>query len=56
MGPRIGIIGGGYGGLIAALRLRQAGYDDIVILERAHEVGGAHDALQRLTGADHVVD
>lgn len=34
------IIGAGFGGLGAAIRLRQQGVNDIVILERANEVGG----------------
>jgi cation diffusion facilitator CzcD-associated flavoprotein CzcO len=34
------IIGAGFGGLGTAIRLRQQGVSDIVILERANEVGG----------------
>lgn len=34
------IIGAGFAGLGSAIRLRQAGIDDVVILERADEVGG----------------
>lgn len=34
------IIGAGFAGLGSAIRLRQAGIDDIVILERGSEVGG----------------
>jgi cation diffusion facilitator CzcD-associated flavoprotein CzcO len=34
------IIGAGFAGLGAAIRLRQAGHDDIVILERGDQVGG----------------
>ena len=34
------IIGAGFSGLGAAIRLRQAGYTDMVILERAGDVGG----------------
>jgi cation diffusion facilitator CzcD-associated flavoprotein CzcO len=34
------IIGAGFGGLGAAIKLRQAGYTDLVILERADDVGG----------------
>jgi len=37
---QIAIVGGGFGGLGAAIRLKQAGFDDVVILERADEVGG----------------
>lgn len=34
------IIGGGPGGLAAAVKLKNAGVDDILILEREHELGG----------------
>lgn len=34
------IIGGGPGGLAAAIRLKQQGIDDILILEREHHLGG----------------
>ncbi|HTJ64313.1 MAG TPA: NAD(P)/FAD-dependent oxidoreductase [Alphaproteobacteria bacterium] len=37
---RIGIIGAGPGGICAAIRLKQAGYDDFVVLEQAGGVGG----------------
>jgi cation diffusion facilitator CzcD-associated flavoprotein CzcO len=37
---RIVIIGAGPGGIIAAVRLQQAGYDDITILEAGDAVGG----------------
>ncbi len=37
---RIVIIGGGFSGIGMAIRLRQAGIDDFVILERATEHGG----------------
>ena len=39
-GRRIAIIGAGPGGLCAAIELRRAGFDDVVILERSHGVGG----------------
>ena len=39
-GWRIGIIGAGPGGLCAAIRLRQEGYTDVVVWERADGVGG----------------
>ena len=38
--PRIGIIGAGPGGICAGIRLKQAGYEDFVILEQAPGVGG----------------
>ena len=37
---RIAIIGSGFGGLGAAIRLKQRGEDDFLIFERAEEVGG----------------
>jgi cation diffusion facilitator CzcD-associated flavoprotein CzcO len=37
---RVAIIGGGFGGLGLGIRLRQAGFLDFVILERAPDVGG----------------
>jgi cation diffusion facilitator CzcD-associated flavoprotein CzcO len=37
---RIAIIGGGFAGLGMAVRLKQAGIDDFVILERADALGG----------------
>lgn len=36
----VAIIGAGFSGLGAAIRLRQAGWTDFVVLERAAEVGG----------------
>ena len=37
---QVGIIGAGFAGLIAALRLQQSGRNSFVIFERAHDVGG----------------
>src|SRR5439155_24951558 len=37
---RVAIVGAGFGGLGAAVRLRQAGIDDVVVLERRDDVGG----------------
>ncbi|MEH1130468.1 flavin-containing monooxygenase [Micromonospora sp. CPCC 206061] len=37
---RIAILGAGFGGIGAAIRLRQQGYDDFVILDRGDDVGG----------------
>ncbi|HEY6781024.1 MAG TPA: FAD-dependent oxidoreductase, partial [Thermoleophilaceae bacterium] len=37
---RVAIIGAGVGGLAAAIRLRRAGYRDLVVLERGHELAG----------------
>jgi cation diffusion facilitator CzcD-associated flavoprotein CzcO len=40
MDTRIAIVGSGFGGLGAAIRLKQAGVDDFVVLERASDIGG----------------
>jgi cation diffusion facilitator CzcD-associated flavoprotein CzcO len=40
----VAIIGGGFSGLGMAIRLKQAGLDDFVVLERADEVGGTWQA------------
>jgi cation diffusion facilitator CzcD-associated flavoprotein CzcO len=40
MSPRIAVIGAGFGGLAAAIELKKRGYDDIVVLEKAGDVGG----------------
>jgi len=37
---RVAIIGSGFGGLGAAIRLKRDGIDDIVVFERAEDVGG----------------
>jgi cation diffusion facilitator CzcD-associated flavoprotein CzcO len=37
---RIAIVGAGFGGLGAAIRLKQRGFDDFVVLERAARLGG----------------
>ncbi len=39
-GPRVVIIGAGFGGIAAAAALRKAGFDDLVLLERADRIGG----------------
>lgn len=39
-GPTIVVIGAGLGGLATAIACRQAGYDDLVVLEKADDVGG----------------
>ena len=36
----IAVVGGGFSGLGAAIRLLQEGFDDLVVLERAERVGG----------------
>jgi len=37
---RVAIVGSGFGGLGAAIRLKKDGEDDFVVLERANDVGG----------------
>lgn len=37
---RIAVIGAGFGGIGAAIRLRQAGFDDVTIFEREGSLGG----------------
>ena len=37
---KIGIIGTGFGGFAAAIELKKAGHHDIVLFEKADEVGG----------------
>src|SRR5258708_7221310 len=36
----VAIIGTGFGGIATAVRLRKAGFDDLVLLDRADDVGG----------------
>ena len=38
--PSVIVIGAGFGGLGAAIELTRAGFPDVTILERAHELGG----------------
>ena len=38
--PRVLVIGAGMSGILAAIRLREAGFDDVVIYEKAHRLGG----------------
>ncbi|HEY6881344.1 MAG TPA: NAD(P)/FAD-dependent oxidoreductase [Polyangiales bacterium] len=37
---QIAVIGTGFAGLAAAIKLREAGFEDFVVYERAHDVGG----------------
>jgi cation diffusion facilitator CzcD-associated flavoprotein CzcO len=37
---RVAIVGTGFGGLAAAVRLRQAGIEDVVLFEKSDDVGG----------------
>jgi cation diffusion facilitator CzcD-associated flavoprotein CzcO len=41
---RVGIVGAGFSGLCMAIRLKQEGIHDFVVLERADEVGGTWQA------------
>jgi cation diffusion facilitator CzcD-associated flavoprotein CzcO len=38
--PSVAVIGTGFGGLAAVIELKRLGYDDIVVLEKAEDVGG----------------
>src|SRR4051812_15975461 len=38
--PRVGVIGAGLGGIAAVIELKNAGVQDIVVFEKAAEVGG----------------
>jgi cation diffusion facilitator CzcD-associated flavoprotein CzcO len=38
--PSVAVIGAGLGGLAAGIKLKEAGFDDITILEKADRVGG----------------
>lgn len=37
---RVVVVGAGTAGILAAIRLRQAGYEDLVVYEKAHAIGG----------------
>ena len=39
-GLRIVVIGAGMAGILAAIKLREAGYDDFVVYEKAARLGG----------------
>src|SRR4051794_31220493 len=34
------VVGAGFGGIAATIELQRAGFDDVVVLERADDVGG----------------
>ena len=38
--PSVAVIGAGLGGLCAGIKLKEAGFDDLVILEKGNKVGG----------------
>ncbi|GAB4010019.1 flavin-containing monooxygenase [Nocardioides ultimimeridianus] len=40
MTPSVAVIGAGFGGLAAVIELKRRGFDDIVVLEKADDVGG----------------
>ncbi|RUP37246.1 flavin-dependent oxidoreductase [uncultured Gordonia sp.] len=62
---KILIVGAGIGGLITALSLERAGFDDVIVVERAHEIRGlgvginllphAVRELTELGVAEHIV-
>src|SRR6185369_6165118 len=37
---RFAVVGAGMAGILAAIRLREAGYDDVVVYEKADRLGG----------------
>ena len=37
---RIAVIGAGMAGILSVIKLRDAGYDDVVVYEKAAAVGG----------------
>ncbi len=39
-GPSVAVVGGGFGGIGAAVMLRRAGYSDVTVFERGERVGG----------------
>ncbi|MBF6182353.1 flavin-containing monooxygenase [Nocardia otitidiscaviarum] len=41
---QIAVLGAGFGGIGLAIKLREAGFDDLVLLERADELGGTWQA------------
>ncbi|WP_322938448.1 flavin-containing monooxygenase [Nocardioides bizhenqiangii] len=40
MNPSVAVIGTGFGGLAAVIELKKRGFDDIVVFEKAEDVGG----------------
>ena len=42
--PTVAIVGGGFGGIGAAVMLRREGYDDITVFERSERLGGVWQA------------
>ncbi|GAB4586520.1 flavin-containing monooxygenase [Nocardia sp. IFM 10818] len=41
---RIAVLGAGFGGIGLAIKLREAGFDDLIVLERAADLGGTWQA------------
>ena len=50
---RIGIVGGGPAGLSCALALKNAGYENVVVIEKAEEVGGKCRTIQISPGVTY---
>lgn len=50
-GPRVAIIGAGFGGIATAVNLRRAGLSDFVVFERAEAAGGTWH-LNRYPGCE----
>lgn len=46
LSTRIGIIGGGPGGLSAAYALAKLGYTDVTVLEKHQDVGGMCESVE----------
>src|SRR5918992_4572168 len=38
--PSVAVVGGGFGGIGAAVMLRREGYDDVTVFERGKRIGG----------------
>jgi cation diffusion facilitator CzcD-associated flavoprotein CzcO len=38
--PSVGVVGGGFGGVGAAVMLKRAGYEDVTVFERGERIGG----------------
>ena len=50
------IIGGGFGGMLAAVRLKQQGIDDVLILEKGGDFGGSESGITTLASPSPTAD